>query len=155
METEQRVTTMWKPSVPRKYLFAFAGVLWTVAGLILCVRGAGWLRVFGMPAALALEGGGIALGMAGYLYTFSRLVRKNVCRIGQLPERPCAFAFTSWTGYIMIASMMTLGITLRNSSIPLWWLSVPYSAMGTALLAGSLAFYREFFIVSRRRADGT
>jgi hypothetical protein len=44
----------------------------------------------------------------------------------------------------MIGIMMTAGISLRSSSIPLYYLSLPYSAMGGILLAGSVVFYREF-----------
>jgi hypothetical protein len=44
----------------------------------------------------------------------------------------------------MIALMMTIGITLRSASIPKYYLSIPYTAMGGILLIGSLKFYRRF-----------
>jgi len=40
--------------------------------------------------------------------------------------------------------MMTAGISLRSSSLPLYYLSLPYTAMGIVLLTGSAVFYREF-----------
>ena len=143
----------FKPAVSRHLLFGFAGFLWTVAGLILCARGAGWLEPFQAWVAITVELTGLLIGVVGYAFWFHRLVQKNIDRIGLLPERPCAFAFTSWTGYAMIAIMMTMGITLRRSSIPLWYLSIPYSAMGMILLTGSVRFYREF--VALRLANRT
>ena len=134
----------WKPALPKRWLIALAGLLWMIAGSILCFRGGIWLDGFARWQGVLLEAGGLLIGGAGYAVRFHRLVRKNVDRITRLPDRPCAFAFTSWTGYVMIVSMMTLGMTLRHSSLPLWWLSVPYTAMGTALLAGSLGFFRAF-----------
>jgi hypothetical protein len=57
----------------------------------------------------------------------------------------CAFAFTAWRGYIIMGGMVVLGLTLRNSSIPKIYLSVPYGAMGGMLLIGSTRFFRRFF----------
>jgi len=135
----------FNPAVPRYFLYAIAGILWTLAGGLLCVRGASWLGVFSLPVIASVEAGSIAAAAAGYVFFFGGIVRKNIARIGELPERACVFAFTAWRGYIMIAVMMTAGISLRNSSIPLYYLSFPYTAMGAILLTGSVAFYRSFF----------
>jgi hypothetical protein len=132
------------PAIPRHYLFALAGVLWTAAGALLCVRGELWLEAFPLGTEFALETISIGLAVAGYFFFFVKVVRKNIDRIGRLPEHACMFAFTAWHGYIMIAVMMTIGITLRNTSIPRYYLSVPYTTMGIILLIGSLRFYRRF-----------
>lgn len=138
----------YNPAVPRHYLYAIAGLLWTIAGGLLCVRGAIWLGELRFPAIASIESASLVLAAAGYAFLFSGIVRKNVARIGGLPDRACVFAFTAWRGYIMIALMMTAGISLRNSSIPLYYLSLPYTAMGGILLAGSVVFYREFLRVA-------
>lgn len=132
------------PAVPRHYLFAITGVLWTIAGVLLCVRGEIWLEVFPLGTEFALETISIGLAVAGYFFLFMKVVQKNIDRISRLPERACLFAFTAWHGYIMIALMMTIGITLRNAAIPKYYLSIPYTAMGGILLIGSLRFYRRF-----------
>jgi len=132
------------PAVPRRFLLALAGSLWTVAGGILCTRGALWLGQFQTGTIAAVESAALAVAAAGYIALFSRLVRKNIDRINSLPERACVFAFTPWRGYIMIGIMMTAGISLRSSSLPLYYLSLPYTAMGIVLLTGSAVFYREF-----------
>jgi len=132
------------PAVPRHFLYAIAGLLWTLAGGLLCVRGAAWLGTFHFLAIASIEAASILLAAAGYVYLFAGIVRKNVIRIARLPERACVFAFTAWRGYVMIGIMMTAGISLRSSSIPPYYLSLPYTSMGAILIAGSVAFYREF-----------
>jgi len=76
---------------------------------------------------------------------FQNLYEKNISRISQLTEKASAFAFTPLRGYVMIALMITIGITLRNSSFPKYYLAIPYTAMGGCLLFGSVKFFREFF----------
>jgi len=142
------------PAVPRHFLYAIAGVLWTLAGGLLCMRGAMWLGGFQFLAVASIETGAFAVAAAGYLLFFAGIVRKNITRIGRLPGRACIFAFTAWRGYIMIGIMMTAGISLRSSSLPLYYLSLPYTAMGGILLTGSVPLYREFLgaAMAKRRA---
>jgi hypothetical protein len=138
------------PAVPRRYLFVIAGVLWTFAGMLLCIRGFIWLESFSVPLELALEALGAALAVGGYALMFSKVVKKNVGRISILPERACLFAFTAWRGYFLIALMITIGMTLRGSTVPKVFLSIPYTAMGGALLIGSLRFFREFVVAGAK-----
>lgn len=138
------------PAVPRHYLFAIAGVLWTIAGVLLCVRGEIWLEVLPLETEFALETISIGLAVAGYFFFFMNVVQKNIDRIERLPERACLFAFTAWHGYIMIALMIMIGFTLRHSAIPMYYLSIPYTAMGGTLLIGSLRFYRQFLAARTR-----
>ena len=134
----------FNPAVPRHFLYAIAGLLWTLAGGILCVRGALWLGGFQILAIASLEALALVIAAAGYIFFFAGIVRKNIARIGRLPDRACVFAFTAPRGYVMIALMMTAGISLRSSSLPLYYLSLPYTAMGAILLTGSVVFYGEF-----------
>jgi hypothetical protein len=143
--TKIPLMTRLKPAVPRHYVFALAGCLWTFAGVLLCFRAAVWLGVFSFGTEMALELVSVVLAVASYSLVFSRLMQKNIDRINGLPERACVFAFTHWRGYLMIVLMMTLGLTLRNTPIPKYYLSVPYAAMGGTLLIGSVGFFRQFF----------
>ncbi len=140
----ERLLQSCKPAVSRHVLFAVAGVLWMIAGGLLCFRGAVWLGAFRLPVAIATETGAVVLAGLFYVSMFSRLVQRNIDRIALLPERACVFAFTAARGYVMIGLMMTAGILLRNSSLPREYLSLPYTAMGGTLLAGSVRFYRQF-----------
>lgn len=139
------------PVVPRYYLFGLAGTFWTIAGLLLCARAIIWLDVFPLGVELALEAASLAIAVIGYLFLFVNVVQKNIDRIGQLPEHACVFAFTAWQGYIMIVLMITIGVTLRNSSMPKYLLAVPYTAMGAILLIGSAKFFYHFAASITRR----
>jgi hypothetical protein len=139
------------PAVPRYYLFGLAGAAWTVAGLVLCERAIVWLDVLSLSVEITLETTSLAVAIIAYLFLFVKVVQKNIDRIGQLPENACVFAFADWQGYIMIAMMITIGITLRNTSIPKYFLAVPYTAMGAILLIGSARLFRQFAISLRGR----
>jgi len=132
------------PKVRRPYLFGLAGIFWTVAGTILCARGTVWLQALPPVIGAALFIGSGILAAAGYLYGFSKIVQRNLSRIRSMPERASVFAFTAVRGYLMIGMMMTIGIALRNSSLPKYYLIVPYYAMGGVLLVGSIQFFRAF-----------
>ena len=142
--SKSSIISKLNPAVPRYYLFGLAGAFWTFAGLVLCARAILWLNVFPLSIEIALETTSIAVAIIGYLFLFVKVVQKNIDRIGQLPENACVFAFTDWQGYVMIALMITVGITLRNTSIPKYFLAVPYTAMGAILLIGSAKFFRRF-----------
>jgi uncharacterized membrane protein len=139
------------PTVRRHYLFAFAGMLWTVAGGILCVRGTMWLRMLPPEVEFIVAVLCIAIAAAGYTFGFSKVVQKSIDRIRQMPERANIFAFTAVRGYVMIALMITIGITLRNSTTPRYYLILPYDVMGGVLLIGSVRFYRQFFVIARQK----
>ena len=141
---------MWMklhPAVPRHWLFAIAGFIWIAVGLLLCIMAIVWLAPFALSTDVVLESTSLLLAIVGYVYGFSKIVQKNVARIHTLPDRVCAFAFTAWRGYIMIGLMITIGITLRNSSIPKYYLSIPYTAMGSMLLIGSQRFLSQFLTI--------
>jgi hypothetical protein len=129
----------------------FAGLVWVAVGLLLCSRTFAWLSPFTLSTEVLLEGAGILIAAAGYMFGFSAIVQRNIERIHALPDRVCAFAFTAWRGYFMIALMITIGVTLRNSSIPKVYLAVPYTAMGGMLLIGSQVFLRQFLAVTARK----
>jgi hypothetical protein len=133
------------PTVRRHYLFAFAGMLWMIAGGILFVRGTIWLQLLSPLEEVIVGLLSAVIAAVGYLYGFSKVVQKNIDRIRQMPERAAIYAFTPVRGYVMIALMITIGITLRNSTIPKYYLTLPYDVMGGVLLIGSIRFYRQFF----------
>ncbi len=142
--TQAEMLTKFNPAVPRHWLFVNAAIVWTAVGLLLCGRAVLWLDAFSLTTDVIVEAIGITLAAVAYTYGISKIVDRNIDRIGQLPERACLFAFTPWRGYFMIALMVTLGIMLRTSSIPKYFLSVPYTAMGGALMIGSFRLYRQF-----------
>ena len=131
----------YKPAVPRKVLYIFAGLLWTIAGIILCQFSLRWLIVVEWIPGIGFGLSGLFLAIFFYQKGFKSVVRKNLERLHSLPERPCLFAFAGWNSYLVIAAMMTMGMMLRHSAIPKLYLAVPYEAMGGALLIGSVQYY--------------
>jgi hypothetical protein len=139
------MTFLQKPSVPRKWLYAIAGVLWSAAGFILIERAYGWLEDLASEQLLFVLSLGVTLALIFYFAGFIKIARKNINRINSLPDSVCIFAFTAWKGYLIIVVMVTASILLRHSSFPKHYLAVFYVAMGGSLLLGSSLFYTKLF----------
>lgn len=139
------IRTKYKPSIPRRWLFILAGALWIIAGGILCWRAFDWYPSLPAISGIVLVSAGILLALPGYYFGFSRLVRKNIRRISDLPDRPCLFAFAPWRGYGMILFMMSLGFILRHSGVPPAYLITLYTGMGLVLIGSGLRFWFTFF----------
>ena len=133
------------PTVPRNWLLALAGLMWTGVGLMLCRYAVTWLTHPLSWIAFALGLLGVALSVAANRWQFSALALKNIARIEVLPDRPCIFSFLAWKGYLIIAVMVTVGILLRSSAIPRTDLAVIYAAIGGALLQASFRYYSYLF----------
>ena len=126
-----KILEKYKPAVPRNILFLLAGLLWSVAGIILCQFAIRWLLTVAWDQELKYGLLGLVLAFVFYHIGFKSIIKNNLSRLRSLPERPCVFAFASWKSYFMIALMMTMGIMLRHSSVPKYYLAVPYEAMGS------------------------
>ena len=133
-----------KPAVPRRWLLVLAGLVWTVVGVGLGRMALVWLAEEKTSPSLLLGLSGLALGLVIHRFKFSRLARMNIERICRSGERPCIFAFQAWYTYPLIGLMIAFGIFLRHSSIPHSVLAVLYTAIGTALFAGSLQYYHRW-----------
>lgn len=112
------------------------------------MRGTIWLQLLSPLGEVIVGLLSVVFAAVGYLYGFSNVVQKNIDRIRQMPERAAIFAFTHVRGFVMIALMITIGITLRNSTIPKYYLILHYDVMGGVLLIGGIRFYRQFFSVA-------
>ena len=130
-----------KPAVTKSWLIALAGLMWTGVGVMLCRLAYVWLAVInrGMAASLGLLG--VVMAVAAYYFGFSKIARKNIKRLCLLTERTCVFAFQTWKGYLIIGFMVTLGIILRNSTIPKQYLAIVYTTIGGAIFLSSFHYY--------------
>jgi hypothetical protein len=136
----------WKPAVSRKSLLLLAGLLWIGTGVMLDHRSYVWLQLEKMPSALLAGSAGFLLALLIHHLGFLRLVDKNLGRILPMEGRRCLFAFMPLRSYFMIALMITLGLLLRHSPLPKLYLSVVYSAIGTALILSSLRYLRYWLV---------
>jgi ABC-type transport system involved in cytochrome c biogenesis permease component len=128
---------------------AAAGLMWSAVGLMLCRLAFEWLGAVGVSQAVAMGAAGVLLVLLVYRILFIRIARRNIDRLSRYPARVCLFAFQAWKSYLLIGVMVTFGVILRHSGIPRHYLSVPYGAIGGALLLSSLHYYaflwHEFF----------
>ena len=127
--------TRLKPAVPKHWLIAIAGLVWSGAGGMLCHMAWSWLRPL---APLRITG----LVAAGLL-----LARRNMDRICTYAERGCVFAFQAWRSYLIILVMIAAGSFLRHTMIPREILASLYTAMGGALILSSLPYFFLFWRV--------
>ena len=142
MSKQNSILNTLKPSVPKRYLLFVAAVVWTFAGGMLLFRGFSVLQ-FNSTGILMEEAVSIILGVVFYIFMFSRISLKHIIRILNNPlERPCIFSFFNWRSYILMSTMISLGVTLRLSGlVPIQYLSVFYVIMGTPLFLSSIRFY--------------
>ena len=146
-----------KPTVPKCWLFAASGVMWSAVGIMMCATAIGWLAASGMGRGTAFGLAGLVLAMLSVRWGFGSIAQKNIRRLRRLPDRGCFFAFQAWKSYLLIMVMIVLGVTLRHSSIPKHFLAVAYTAIGGALIVGSFYYYRHLSrlvrTASRRRVQ--
>jgi len=131
-----------KPGIPKSYLIFVAAIVWTFAGGMLLYRGFSMLIPDTELLWVKLTGSFIA-GMIFFVYIFSNISLKHILRIVNLEsERPCIFSVFNWRSYLMMAVMMSFGVTLRMSGIiSVKYLSFFYIFMGTPLFLSAFRFY--------------
>jgi hypothetical protein len=141
-----------KPGIPKRYLLFIAALAWTFAGSILLYRG--YVMMLLYPEILWTKISiSVIIGIGFFILVFSKISLKHTIRIVNLkPERPCLFSFFNWQSYIMMAIMITVGITLRTSDIiSPKYLSFFYIIMGTPLFLSAFRFY--FFAIFYEKAE--
>jgi hypothetical protein len=134
------------PRVSKRYLLLVAALVWTVAGSMLLFRGflTSHFQETHWSAKLAFC---VIGGLLFYRVMFDKISSKHVNRIkSMVSERPVIFSFFNLRSYLMMFSMITLGITLRLSgAVTPAHLAMVYVTMGIPLLMSSIRFYYTFF----------
>jgi hypothetical protein len=127
--------------VRKEYLLAINGLMWTAIGTKISITGIS--HYITMPAKklwwmipLSL------LVFAGFYRMFTGIVRKYAERIHSLPgERESVFKTFSLKGYLIIAFMISLGMTLRYiPGIPDPFFAWFYMGLGPGLLSAGIRF---------------
>jgi len=139
-----------EPAFGRKCLILGAALTWSAGGLILIVRAVSLMGQVDSSLPLAL-GISLVIGLLKGKLIFTRVARKNVARIRSTSphkEKICLFAFQSLQSYLIVLSMIALGIVLRQIGLRPLYLVMVYTAIGVALLVSSGLYYRE-----ARRSD--
>lgn len=134
-----------KPAVNKHFLVFLAGFMWIGVGVMLDIFACTWLIAYGKNLAFVFATAGFFLSLIIHHFGFLRIVDKNLGRISKMEGKRCAFSFMTWKSYLIVAVMVTMGILLRHSAIPKQYLSVLYTAIGTALLLSSVRYFRNAF----------
>ena len=143
--------TRLNPAVPKHWLIAIAGLVWSAAGGMLCHMAWSWLRPLPPLRITGLIAAGLALAIVFHRLMLARIARRNMDRICTYADRGCVFAFQAWRSYLMILVMIAMGSFLRHTMISREILALFYTAMGAALILSSLAY---FFLFWRVRVQG-
>ena len=106
-----------KPGVKKRTLLLIAGCAWSIAGGILISRSLSHL--ISVNHHLTMEiGTGIVFGSLFYLLLFARISKKHITRINLIEiDNPCFFSFFNFRSYLLMAIMISGGITLRLSGL--------------------------------------
>ena len=137
--------------IPTGLLILVNGLLWSAIGTKIALTGIAAYRslpvIHGWYYLLS------ALVFAGFYVMFTGIVRKYAQRIEQMPEpRTSIFKTFSVKGYIIIAFMMTLGITLRRiPQVPDAFIAWFYCGLGPGLLSAGIRFIIRWWQAIRTR----
>jgi hypothetical protein len=139
-----------EPAVSRRALVIGAGMFWIIGGMILLGRVV-WFIEAVQPIHVVMGLLGVAVGILKAHYVFARVVRRNIKRIESLSphkEKICLFAFQSLQSYLFVVLMVTLGVALRLTPIPLPYLFGIYVAIGLGLEISAFRYFRQASAVS-------
>ncbi len=129
--------------VKKQTLLLVASIVWLIAGfnivnigikslVSLIQNDREWLWLVGMCAVLVF---------LGFFFMFKVVVRKHTKRILGYEGKKSIFLFFDLKGYLLMAFMMGLGITLRvGNFLPLEFFAAFYNGLGCGLLFGGALF---------------
>ena len=130
--------------IPTKYLLLVNGLLWTAIGTRIALIGIDYYqRLEHIPWWYFLLS---AVVFAGFWFMFTGVVRRYSARIMAMTEpRTSIFKTFSVKGYIIIAFMITLGITLKRiPQVPDSFIAWFYCGLGPGLLSAGIRFILKF-----------
>jgi hypothetical protein len=134
-----------KPGVHKRTLLLIAGCAWSIAGGILISRSL--IHLIGVNHYLAMEiGTGIVFGSLFYILLFARISKKHITRIHLIEiDNPCFFSFFNFRSYLLMAIMISGGITLRLSGLVNQEIIYTFFlCMGIPLLVSAWRFFYSF-----------
>lgn len=119
--------------------------MWCGVGVMLVSFAGSWLSPYNMMEQGIYYTAGFLTALPIHHFGFLKIADKNLSRLLPLTEKKCFFSFITWRSYIIVLIMVTMGITLRHSSIPKRYLSILYTGIGLALFLSGIRYFRFFF----------
>lgn len=145
----------YKPAVTKNLLIFLAGVVWLLVGIMLVFLAYTWLSASSNLNVYLFAGAGVAIALLAHNFGFLKIADKNLRRILPMNGKKCLFSFITWKSYLLIAVMITMGITMRHSSIPKPYLAILYIGIGLGLILSSLRYFKTYIReVRRQRSAG-
>lgn len=134
-----------KIPVPKRVLLLLASLVWAIAGFNILRIAIEEFNSTSNMHVIGIVGGLIGFGLF-FKFVFHKMYKKHTTRIVNIEdEKASIFAFFDKKGYIIMAFMITMGISLRAfniiSGLPL---IILYLSLGLALSSASIAFLLAF-----------
>ena len=142
------------PKIKSRYHYITNGIIWTGAGINLMINATGWLSESETWLGLLTGFITFSLGIILSKTRFKKIAGKFITHIRGLPDNSWFFAFQARRHYILLITMMLLGISLRKfSGIDIFYLSIIYMIMGTTLFFTSYYFFQRFLLNHNPNSD--
>ena len=132
--------------VEKRHLLLANAIVWGAPGVKILVTGIrSYLSVWPSELIVWLALGTVAV-LAGFLWMFSRIVKRYSDRILAFPQKKKSIlAFLPLRGWILVIFMMCLGISLKFiPGIPTEFFASFYPALGTALVVSGATFFAKW-----------
>ncbi|NLJ77020.1 MAG: hypothetical protein GX325_07180 [Peptococcaceae bacterium] len=132
-------------TVKSKYLLLIAGVVWSLAGIMVMKTGFPLIPLAKNLSLIIF--GGLIVFLVFYLQIFSKLVYKHEYRIRMYDQERLPFwLFFDRKSYLFVIVMMGGGTLIRKLElVPHWFIAFFYSGLGVALFACGIRFIVRFF----------
>ena len=142
------------PKVSHNTHYLINGVIWLFAGINLVRIAIGWYLEENMLLATIGLIFTIILSILISKTRFKNIASKFISHIKQLPDRSWFFAFQKVRHYVLLGSMIMLGIFFREySGLDNYILALIYTTMGSTLVFTSYYFFNRILIQPNQEAD--
>ncbi len=126
--------------VRRAYSYVIAAAIWGIPGIYIAIKGVKTYMLMNPDDLWWLMLITVAVSIFFFII-FRRVVRKYSERIASLPDSVMIWQIFSPKGWILLAIMMGLGITLKHiPDVPMSFTASFYSGLGPMLIVSALRF---------------
>lgn len=132
--------------VSKRTLLLIAGIVWLAAGGNIAWLGIQAFAQINMSYVWAIILGAVVVFTLFHMKIFSKMVGKHSNRIAAYEDDKIGFwRFFDASGYIMMAIMISGGISLRAFGlVPMWFIAFFYTGLGIALALSGVSFLVRF-----------
>ena len=126
--------------IRRAYSYVIAAAIWGIPGINIAIKGVKTYMLMNPDDLWWLMLITLAVSIFFFII-FRRVVRKYSERIASLPDSVMIWEIFPLKGWILLAIMMGLGITLKHiPDVPMSFTASFYSGLGPMLIVSALRF---------------